>query len=497
MKINKYIKPVALGLLLFTSCNDDILEKTNPNELPAEGFLENEIQLQAAVNATYAALQTRQLYGREYFFLHDMLADENTGTSGLEAPRGALLNYNIDAGNFIIVETWQGFYRLIHRANLVIANIENIPEIALNVEARNRYEAEARFLRAWAYFELVSLWGDVPLITEPADTETTKTGIPRASVETIYSEVIFPDLNFAEKHLLTRGEYEESDLGRVTKGAAQALKGKIHLFRGNYSEAVTELQKVVNSGNYSLTKKYQDNFIEETENNVESVFEVQFSTAHGYGNPWSANGTGIDEVTFRGQEYTPQTGWRNVNPTADLKATFEEGDPRYDFNFYLDEEKYNNGENVMDLTEPGWQKYSNAYKQADEKQISGINFRVIRYADVLLMLAEALVEAQGAAAIPQALEYINMVRGRVGLADIKASDVPNPDELFDIIVRERRVEFPAEQIRNRDIRRWRREGKLDSEPIANFKPHHVLLPLPTPEINNNAALTEADQNPGY
>src|SRR5690606_21156028 len=153
-----------------------------------------------------------------------------------------------------------------------------------------------------------------------------------------------------------------------------------------------------------------------------------------------------------------------------------------------------NGTATMDISRPGWAKYSNAYKQGSENQMSGINFRVIRYADVLLMMAEAKNEVAGPA---DALPYLNEVRARVGLADIELADVSGADEMFDIIVNERRVELASEQIRNRDIRRWRRAGKLDSEPITNYKANHDLLPIPTIEIDNNPELTNADQNPGY
>ena len=493
MKKYNFLKPILLGFLVFSSCNEDILEKKNPNELSTETFLKNEVQLQAAVNGVYAALQTNNLYGREYFFLHDMLADENTGSGGLEAPRAAALNYNLDPGNKLVNDVWQGLYRLIHRANLVTSGIDNVPEAEVSAEKRNRYEAEARFLRAWAYFDLVSLWGPVPLITEPATIETTTKGVPRSPEAEVYAQ-IFEDLNFAEEHLLMKSAYPEADLGRVTKGAAQAMKGRVHLFRGEYAQAKAELAKVIASGEYQLVDRYLDNFEEENENNEESIFEVQFSTAHGYGNPWSPDGNGIDEVTFRGQEYTPTTGWRNVNPSPRLKAAFGEDDPRFGYNFYLDGDTYNNGANIMQLAEPGWQKYSNAYKQPSENQISGINFRVIRYADVLLMMAEAVNWVDGPAA---AIDYLNMVRAR---ADVDLDPLPAPatkEAFFKLLEQERMRELPGEQVRNRDIRRWRRLGLLDYEPISNYKETYALLPIPSVEISNNPALSPADQNPGY
>lgn len=492
--MKKYIhtKMIILVTLLCMACNDDILEKSNPSELSTDTFFQTADQLQSSVNAIYSSLQANQLYNREYFFLHDMLSDENEGNSQLEAPRRAVLEYNLSPSNLLIVSVFTGLYRVIHRANLVISKAGDVPEVEISEEMRNRLVAEARFLRGWAYFELVSMWGDVPLLTEPASgTE----GSERTSASVIYDEVIFPDLDFAEQNLRLKSEYDDADLGRATQGAAQALKGRIHLFRAEYADARDELEKVIQSGEYSLVDRYLDNFTDENENNAESLFEVQFSVDHGYGNPWSPDGLGIAEVTFRGQEYTPITGWNNVDPSPELRDAFEPGDPRFGYNFYENGDTYNNGLNTMEgLPEPGWQKYSNAYQQDNENQISGINFRAIRYADVLLMMAEAENELTGPGA---AIGYVNDVRAR---ADVDMPALPTPDtqeEMFDIIVNERRVELAGEQIRNRDIRRWRRAGKLDAEPIDNFRSIHDLLPIPTGEIDNNSALSPEDQNPGY
>lgn len=501
MNIKKYLKPVALGLLLFSSCNEDILEKTNPNQLSTETFFTTEAQLRSAVDAAYAALQGNNMFNREFFFLHDMLSDENLDNSTLEPPRKAALDYTFNSTNKLVVESWQGLYRIIHRTNLVIANAEKVPPAEITDETRERLVAEARFLRGWAYFELVSLWGGVPLITEPATIEDAQNGVPRATEEEVY-EVIFADLDFAEANLPVKSAYDDANLGRATKGAAQALEGKIRMWRAEYQLAITEFQKVISSGEYSIEGvPYIDNFTEENENNAESIFEVQFTSAHGDGGGWAADGAGIANITFRGQEYSPR-GWANVFPNQNLRDSYYENDPRYEATVYEVGDAYFNGTAVLndfDQRTPvsggfTWRKYTMAYKQESENSNSGINFRVIRYADVLLMMAEAQLEVNGVAA---ALPYLNQVRERVDLPAIQASDVSGPDELFDLIVRERRIEFAGEQIRNRDIRRWRRHDKLDSEPIKGYRDIHNLLPLPDSEIANNAALTQADQNPGY
>ncbi|WPP52662.1 RagB/SusD family nutrient uptake outer membrane protein [Catalinimonas niigatensis] len=497
---SKIILTLSVFFLFFSSCNDEILDKDNPAQLSTATFFRSEDQALAAINAVYAALQANNLYNREYFFLHDLLSDDNqSGGAQLEAPRALILNYAFDGSNPLINAVWTGMYRIVLRANFVIQNIDEATNVSDAL--KTRIKGEAHFLRAWAYFELVSLWGPVPLNTEPA---VSQDGTPRASSENEVYDLIFADLQIAEQNLPPKSSYSDGDLGRATEGAAQALQGKIHLFRGNYEAARGPLLEVINSGEYSLVDDFIDNFREENENNAESIFEVQFSTEFGAGGAWNGDGAGIAEVTFRGQEYGPNA-WRNVIPSDGVVAEFEPNDPRNTNSFYRIGDPFNNGDNVLtetdvqgDITKPSWKKYQMIYKRTQENSESGINFRVIRYADVLLMMAEVENELSGPAA---ALPYINQVRARpsVDMPPYPTAEYPtgSQDQMFDAIVHERRVELAGEQIRNRDIRRWRRAGKLDSEPIPAFQSRHDLLPLPFSEIDNNSALTNADQNPGY
>lgn len=491
MKKINYIKPLVVAFLMFSSCNDDVLEKVNPNQLSTDTFFRNRVQAEAAVNAIYAGLQANQLYNREYFFVQDLLSDDAAaGGAQLEAPRALVLNYEFDASNPLINAVWSGLYRIVHRANFVLSRIEDVPDTEISLADRQRLEGEARFLRAWAYFDIVSLWGPAPLMIEPAEAIV---GFPRASEEEIYS-LVLNDLQLAEQYLPPVSEYRGTEnLGRASKGAAQALSARVHMFRGDYAAAETQLQKVIESGLYDLYPEYIENFREENENNIESIFEVQFTETAGNADAWNADGRGIAEITFRGQEYGPNA-WRNVVPNPDLKAAFEESDPRYDYSFYEVGETYNNGESV--LGNSGWKKYQMIYKREQEELRSGINFRVIRYADVLLMMAEAKNELEGPAA---AIPYVNQVRARASVALPPLSAPATKDEMFQIIMRERRVELAGEQIRNRDLRRWHRNGKIDMANFlgSKFKPHHILLPIPTNEIDRNPELTNTDQNPGY
>ncbi|MEQ9440911.1 MAG: RagB/SusD family nutrient uptake outer membrane protein [Cyclobacteriaceae bacterium] len=496
---------IGLVFLCASSCNDEILEKNNPAQLSTATFFRSDDQAIAAVNAIYAGLQANNLYNREYFFLHDLLSDDcQSGGGQLEAVRGQVLNHAFDGSNKLVNDVWQGWYRIILRSNFVLQNITEAEDVSADL--RTRLEGEARFMRGLAYFELVSLWGAVPIMLEPS---TSPEGNPRAASEEEVYTLIFQDLDIAEENLPMKSAYAGEDLGRATQGSVQALKGKIYMFRGDYQAARVPLMAVINSGEYRLVPRFLDNHQEENENNAESIWEVQFTESAGTGGAWSADGEGIAEITFRGQEYGPNA-WRNVIPSNSIAAEFEtvangaeKDDPRRGYSFYQFGDMFNNDTDTLlsiqgDRDKPSWKKYQTIYKRANEDSRSGINFRVIRYADVLLMMAEIENELSGPAA---ALPYINQVRAR---ADVNMPPYPtalypcsNADQMFDAIVHERRVELSAEQVRNRDIRRWRRMGKLDTEPIAAYQPRYDLLPLPIVEIDNNSALTNQDQNPGY
>ncbi|EMS31310.1 putative outer membrane protein [Mariniradius saccharolyticus AK6] len=496
-----------LVLIGFNSCNEDILNPVNPNQLSVETFYRTGPQLVAAINSVYASLQANNLYNREYFFLQDLLSDDcDTGGPQLEAPRAQILNHVFDASNPLVEANWRGWYRVIHRANLVIENAGKAEE-EITEELRSRIIGEAYFLRGLAFYELGTQWGGVPLMTSSA---TSPDGTPRSTEDQVFTQ-LFSDLTEAINRLPLRSAYSGADRGRASKGAAQALAAKAHMFRGNYAAARPLLAEIIASNQYQLVDRYLDNFEEENENNSESVWEIQFSEAFGDAGAWNGDGGGIAEVTFRGQEYGP-TAWRNVIPSLPLFNEYErvangaaKDDPRIRYNFYQIGDAYNNGTAILtadkvqgNIERASWRKYQMIYKRAAEDVRSGINFRAIRYADVLLMMAEVENEITGPAA---ALPFINQVRAR---ADVDMPPYPtaqfptgNQAQMRTAIQHERRVELAGEQIRNKDIRRWRRQGFLPAEPIPNWNQRYTLLPLPLSEIDNNSALSNADQNPGY
>lgn len=514
----EYLFTAMLVMLVINSCNEDQLDQQNPNTILEENYYQDEAQLTAAVNGAYAILQSVTLAGREYFFLHDLRSDEMAAGGGqLEIHRGEVLTGNLRATNAVVTEVWRGLYRLIHRTNAIIANGVEAEEIT-DEELRDRRIAEARFLRAWAYFELVTLWGSVPLYTEPV-TELSGTQ-PKAPEEDIYT-LIINDLTAAQEDLLYIADLPETELGRVTKEAAMLELARVYMFMGDYQSAITELEEIIASpSQLQLADDYFSNFTEEGEFNVESIWEVGFSTIGEFNWEASANDdpSGLDEGSVRSQEYSA-VGWRNLIPSAQLLDEYERPfkgdamvDPRLTMNFYFIGDTYANGsevlleENVQGNTvnfngtdqKVSWRKYSIMYKtDPGGFMITGINHRMMRYAEVLLNMAESLNET--GASETEVLNYLNETRERVGMPPYPTPRYPTAtqQERRVAIHHERMVEFAGEQIRNRDILRWRMQGLLTEEPISYFEPRFALLPIPQVEIDNNDQLDQSDQNPGF
>lgn len=503
---------IVAGLIM--SCDKEDLDKINPNGVTFDTYFNNGDELTAGVNSIYAMTQSNSLVAREWFFTHDLRGDEMASGGGqLETPRNQLLIGVHDPGNSLVASIWRGWYRTIHRANVVIGKAPEVENI--NEDLRNRLIGEARFLRAWAYYEIATFWGAAPIYTEFV--QTVNGANPKSPQSEVYG-VAVGDLQFAQDAL--PADYDDANKGRATKGAAQTLLARVYLQLGDYNSAKAELEKVVNSGQYSLVDSYLDLTNEEGEFNAESIFEVVYAPSGGAYN-WGgdSDGQAIQEETVRTQEYSA-VGWRNLIPSDKILNAYErmsngdaKDDPRYDFSYYLEGETFNNGESVLtpdrvqgntsivDGVEQkvSWQKYSILYKLDAGFATSAINQRIMRYADVLLMLAECENELGNQA---RAIELVNQVRARasVDMPPIPTANIPasNQDEVRKAIQHERMVELAGEQIRNFDIIRWRKHGKLDSEPISYFIANkHELLPIPQSEIDNNPNLSQADQNPGY
>jgi len=536
-----YLKILITGLLItigIISC-DKNLDKTDPNSVVVTQFFKNSAELQSGTNAIYSVMHGGNLVGREWFFLHDTRSDEvATGGSQLEAPRAQLLTGVHDPTNSVMNSVWNALFTLIHRANTVISNG---PGVTDNTAVRDRCIGEAKFLRGWAYFELVSQWGGVPIYTTPATGADSYQ--PRAIEADVYA-LIISDLQAAATALPGKSGIEK---GRATKAAANALLGRVLMQKGDYAAAKTALLNVPSSGadGYKLTDRYLDNveaglstptdagkLDESFEFNDESIFETIFVDKGNTNFNWGGNGIGDgaagDQSTVRNQEYCP-VAWRNLIPSNKYLNEFEntatgaaKTDPRYKFSVYETGDLYNNGQTALadaDVQGPtsvvngvvkkvSWRKYMVLYR--DSKSYAGFhpsgnNQRLLRYADVLLMLAECENEI---GTIPAALGYLNQVRDRASVAMPHYPTTQylcaNKNQVTAAIMHERMVELGDEEVRNVDIMRWRKKGYYPSvapEPLSYFQANkHEILPIPQAEIDNNPKLGTGGvpkQNPGY
>jgi len=488
MKKIRIILMVFATLFVVNGCEEEDFELSNPSGLSPETYFRTEAQVQSAVNAVYANTQTIGLYTRTLFFAMDIMSREALGNPQLEADKRVYQEWSFDASHPPIAWYWDACFRGINKANFVIDNadrINEIPSSLLSDEKKARFIGEAKYMRAFYYFLLVTRFGDVPLITTvPED----GSGFPRTPADQVYDQII-TDLNDASQSLWDKGRTEN---GRATQGAAFALLGKTHLYLEEYDEALAAFENIY--GQYSLEDDYFANFREEEEFGPESIFEIQYDDDMGNSAVWNSNAAGEDanEVTFRGQEYG-FNDWFNVYPNPALIAEYEEGDIRLDESFYFNGDTFAGGliEELPLERDAAWRKYQNYYKDVNEDQASGINMKVIRYADVLLMMAEA-ENASGNQ--DDAIDYINEVRERAELAPL--SDGLSESEVFDAIVHERMVELAGEQVRFPDLVRW----GLAADYLSEFgfqAGKHEIWPIPNDEISANDGISQEDQNPGY
>ena len=523
---NIKIKIACVSLAIITigtivSCAKK-LDKTDPNVLSVGQYFKTSSEIQAATNSVYSAMKGNALVAREWFFLHDLRADEvSAGGSQLEVPRGQILIGNTDASNPLISANWGNLYLMIHRANTVIgASAFGKDNPALTAQSIG----EAKFLRAWAYNELVSQWGAVPLYTTVViGTSDFK---PRAKVEDIYAQII-KDLTDAAAVLPAKSGYAAADQGRATNAAANALLGRVNMQKGDFVAAETALLKIPTAGadGYQLTSRYLDNFEEETELNKESIFEVIFYDKGNSDFNWGSSGgdgAAANLSTVRNQEYNG-VAWRNLIPSDNYLNNFEntvsgavKTDPRLSFSVYQSGDLFNNNtETLKDAQQNGnsstlngvtkkisWRKFMLMYKENSGFHPGGNNQRLLRFGEVLLNLAECEAE-QGRFNV--AVGYLNQLRDRasVSMPHYPTAQYPADNKLnvMKAIMHEKEAEMGCEEVRNIDILRWRKGGYFATEPIKYFKANKdELLPLPQQEIDNNPQLGSggvAKQNPGY
>jgi len=483
------------------ACSNKDLDLPQPGGLTEKEFYKSEADAIQAVNAAYSALAAPNLYGRMMHVAQDLLSDESEITPTTNANWAALRRFEAGADNEVVAAIWTGCYQGIHRANLVL---DRVPNIDMNAGLKDRLLAEARFLRGLYYFMLVTTYGDVPLQLSVVNVSQASQPRPsRTPADQVY-EAILQDFAEAEKKLPE--SYTGNDLGRATRGAAKGFQAKALLYRadrtGNkadYAAAAKLFGEIIGSGVYELMPDYRQNFTAENENNRESLFEVQFSTTVDPGAFCDNCGTGslrALEMGVRGRANN------QLIPSEAYVQQFEADDSRllvsvfgppgsvFDGQDYFRLFFYNSWSQIRprDFAVRKYQK--DAGNEFDWNTGSGINFRLMRFADVLLMYAEASVRANGLT--EPALEALNRVRARAGMAAVSAGST---EEFMQLLEAERMRELGLEGSRWRDLVRWKRAASVLEEQGRLFDPRkHYLFPIPASERRLNPNLV---QNPGW
>ena len=494
---NIIIRTAIAGLAIMvmgTGCKK-FLDQEVPGRLTEESYYKTDQDALEANAAIYDLMQAH--YNSQWvsmYMVKTLLSDEsNAGGSGPgdQEAYQALDNFNHDADNAAVLGTWRISYATIYRANKVINNV--IPENDL----RKRLVAEAKVIRAYSYLDLVSLWGNVPLITgDILPSQYTKT--PRAAKADVYNQIV-KDLQEAIVDLPLKSAYSLAEQYRVSKGTAQSLLGKAFLYQEKWAEALAALEQVIQSNQYGLEPSIGKVFSQAGEFGRESIFEVNYTNARNYnwGNfPWDwqpESNIHIQLMGPRGDFYTKAptdsllAGWGFLPARKEMYDAFvAAGDQvrRRNTVMSVDELKAMGGNwtqpNAYDFEGYFQRKYGSFVTQTstsggDVGELNyGTNWRLLRYADVLLMAAEAAYRAGNEG---KARDYLNAVRNRSNLGSIS----PTGTALFQAIVNERHLELAFEGHRFIDLVRW---GLAAQElgPLGFQAGKHEVLPIPSQDI---------------
>jgi hypothetical protein len=486
-KILLLLAGVVVGL---TSCNK--LSEDPKSVIVSSQFYQTTSDATSAVNAVYSTLNSDPagdfpLYGRQLNLLVENASDNQLySPSNTNPDVRALGTETYISSNSRIQKVWQQLYYGINRANIAI---DNVPTIQMDTTLRARLVRESKFIRALLYFDLVRLYGDVPLVLHnPNSTDIDNLLIARTPSAQVYSQII-ADLEDATN---LPKSYSSTDLGRATSGAAHTLLAKVYLTQQDWPDALTQLNLVINGGyGYALFPNYYDAFQKATKNGVEHIFSVQFETNLG-----EANSTQYLSESFT--SFNTGTFPIDIPVDTSLYNLFSAKDTRRSVTFYNTVYNAATGQNVVfnNAYTPYFNKFVDySLSPLSSQSLSGVNYPVLRYADVLLMKAEAINEINGGPT-SDAYNAINQVRTRAQIANLTSG--LNQSAFRDSIFLERRKEFIQEGHRWFDL--VRQGGtvlvdalhKISAKSAATSK--NTLFPIPLVEIQQNAKLK---QNPGY
>ncbi len=478
-------KYILIILCISFACSDDFVNVDSQDQ-NSEDFFNSEADYQNALIAAYDLLQSTYLN-----VMLGEIASDNTragGESAIDVPGIQEIDDMIHTPvNQQLRDIWSWMYGGVNRANYILEFQDKT-----DFSGKSNVIGQTRFLRAYYNFELVKFFGDIPLKVDERIQFGDQFDIPRTPKSEVYA-LIEQDLIFAADNL----PYNQSQVGRVTKGAAQALLGKVYLYQDKFNEAAAVLEDLINSGPHDLLADYTDMFENDNENTIESVFEVQYTDQEGAGFGCLQCSEGNVAVGFNGiRNYTGpvfESGFSFNVPTQEVVDEFEDGDLRLDVAI-LDIDAWAESTGATFSTGFEHTGYFNRkyiarqgdLNTGDANLTNPNNYRSIRYADVLLMAAEAL--NRGGIDDGRARLYLNQVRTRAGLPDVTDGGVA----LTTAIYHERRVELVGEGHHFFDLVRT---GRASAEIDGFQSGKHELFPIPLIEIQ--LAGNQWEQNPGY
>ena len=487
MKLKYNLIAIALLGFSFSSCSD-FLEQNPQTDLSENDFYKTADDILSAVNGAYSSLQEGDIYGNWYVFGEIPSDNTRNQLSGSVTTQNEFDQFYIDTQNSMIANFWKAAYKVINRTNTILGRIDGIE---INTELANRYKLECKFIRALMYFNLVRVYGDVPLVLKEISISESY-DILREPKENVYNQII-ADLKEAQGLPVS---YSTAEDGRATQGAAKALLADVYMTLHKYAEAETILAEIINSGRYSLLENtpgslnidgYKNVFSPVNHNSKEGIFEIQFlkggyGEGSNYANNFAPENSGTNVVAVGG------TGGNNI-PEMDIYNAYEEGDLRRDFSMSLG--YYDNRKNNEWVESRYVCKFMDVPYQNND---ASNNYPVIRYADVILMYAEALNQNGKTA---EACKYLNMTRRRgFGYQTTETSpvDLQTTDKAqFALMVeQERRVELAFENHRWFDLIRTGRAVEVMKSKGFSLNETNLICPIPQKQIDVNPKLTQND-----
>lgn len=520
MKTKKFVSYIILIILLLptTSCVKEFLEFYPEDKITSANFPESESDINLLLNGVYSLLRERSIYNEGLFGFGSLDGATPNAFNWGNTPLARIANGQLNTSDAQIVTfRWTRSYAIIYRANYLINALE---EVELTPAAKNTYMAEALFLRGLAYSILVESYGGVPIVNLGLTAEEARS-LTRASAEEVWGQVI-SDYNFAIDNL----DVDAPQLGRATKGAALGMKMRAYLYQNKFPQVLEVIAQIEALGKYALFPSYEGLFKAENENNQEVLFDIQYMI--GENSQGSLHdqfcGTGTGSWT-RGTRYVPTddlvAAYEMIDGSAvDPQNPYEGRDPRLEFTVVVPG-SYFMGYRFPNYLYPGGafnhpgnrlrHLSTRKYRIEPEADLppsgqSYLNNIVLRYADVILSKAEAIIETNGD--LDEAIELINRIRTERD--DVKITLLPNglnQNEARQKLRHERRIEFAMEGLYWADIKRWKIGSEIYPQEIRDhlgnlietrfpngYLEFYNLLPIPDNEISLNENL---EQNPGW